>query len=97
MNLALEKIVALVIFLVVLVVLIIFTDLPRVFAGQINSQQEIRKCCGAYTGNSCPFFDIPTSRISNITAINCGKTLLYNLVVESNMSYTSLKIFCACP
>jgi len=98
MNLAMEKIIGLIIFLIILVVLIIFTNIPRAIGEQIDKQQELRKCCKPYVGNGCPRFAL--TDYSNITNIICDQnvpTSLEDLVAEQSMSYDSLKIFCNCP
>jgi len=95
MNLALEKVIALIIFLIILVVLIFFTDVPRVFGIEMNLQQELRKCCQAYISHGCP---------DSFPAIRCNSETLETLAKKTglvdqlgNADIDRVKEFCGCP
>ncbi len=91
------KIVGLIIFLIILVVLIFFADIPRVMGGEANLQQKMRECCRPYIAHGCPGYH--SLDYSNISGILCDeKTLetLEDLVVETNTNDESLRIFCMC-
>ncbi len=97
MEFALGKVVALILFLIVLIVLIFFSNIPVLMGGEANLQQKLRQCCRSYISNGCPSFN--PSDYSNISNINCDeKTFesLEDLVVRTNMTDDSLKIFCFC-
>jgi hypothetical protein len=86
--LPIEKIVAIVIFLIILIVLIIFTEIPKVIGGQINLQQELRKCCEAYVGRGCP---------DTLFGIRCNSKSLNDLSTELGLDINQTKNFCNCP
>ena len=95
MNLALEKIIAVIIFLIILVVLIFFTDVPRVFGIEMGLQQELRKCCQAYISHGCP---------DSFPVIRCNSKLLQDVTreiglvdINGNADINKLKEFCGCP
>jgi hypothetical protein len=95
MNLTFEKIVAVIIFLIVLVVLIIFTQIPKTFGNQINLQQELRRCCQAFIASGCP---------DNFPSIQCNSESLYKVVGEVGLvdstgqpDINKTKQFCNCP
>jgi len=88
MDLPLQKIVAVIIFLVILAVLLFFAEVPKVFGTEINLQQELRKCCQAYISHGCP--DL-------FPAIRCNSKSLPDLVSELGLSVEQTKEFCNCP
>jgi hypothetical protein len=94
MTIAIEKLIALVLFIVVLIVVLIFTGVLKTSSDQIGSQEVLRKCCSAYVSNGCPSYDL--SSPSAINAIFCDSTTLDKLVVKNNINYESLKYFCGC-
>jgi len=93
----LGKIAAIILFLIVLVVLIFFADIPRVMGGEANLQQKLRQCCRSYIAHGCPYFD--STDYSSISGIICDeKTFetLEDLVNKTNTNCDSLRIFCVC-
>jgi hypothetical protein len=95
MNLAIEKIVAVVIFLIIMLALIFFTGIPEALGKNIGLQHELRQCCQAYVARGCPSFSNP--RI-DLGSIYCDEeTSLGELVGELEMDYDSLRTYCNCP
>lgn len=88
MNLAMEKLVAILIFVIVLIVLLIFIGIPTAMGGQINSQQQLRSCCQAYIENGCP---------NSLGNIQCGTKTLDELIVDNGLDVNQTKKFCGCP
>jgi hypothetical protein len=86
MNLAMEKLVAILIFVIVLVVLLIFINIPNVMGVQINSQQELRS--QAYIENGCP---------EALNTIKCGSKYLDDLTIENGLDVNQTRNFCGCP
>lgn len=97
MNLALEKIIAIIIFLIVLVVLLIFVGIPKVFGGQVNKQLDLSRCCQAFIARGCPIDRVPND-------ILCGNETMDQLVVDvglidagGNPDVNQTIRFCNCP
>jgi hypothetical protein len=93
MNLAIEKLVAVVIFLIILLVLVIFTGIPEALGRQVGLQGELRDCCQAYVARGCPSFSNPETDLN----IYCNNKNLGKMVSDFNMDYDSLRTFCNCP
>jgi hypothetical protein len=96
MSLSIEQIVMLIIFLIALVVLIIFAQIPNVFGNQINLQEELRRCCQAFIASGCPTTLFPN--------IQCNSKSLSILVKEvglvdsvGNPDINQTRRFCNCP
>jgi 1,4-dihydroxy-2-naphthoyl-CoA synthase len=93
--LSIEKLIALVIFLIILLVLIAFIILPEVMGKDIGSQHDLRLCCQAYIARGCPEFSNPES---DLGSIDCGNHVsMGELVVQYGMNHEALKAFCNCP
>jgi len=96
MEYPITKIIAFIIFIIVLLILISFTGIPTLLGKQINLQQQLRDCCNQYVRNGCPEFS--AIDYSPILGISCADSKsLRDLVVEADMDYQSLKNFCYCP
>lgn len=88
MNLAMETLVGILIFVIVLIVLLIFIDIPTETGNQMNSQQKLRSCCRAYIQNGCP---------DSLGSIQCSSKNLDELRVENGFDVNQTKRFCGCP
>ena len=94
MDIAIEKLVGLVIFLIILLVLIIFLLIPEALGKDIGLQNDLRNCCRAYVTRGCPEFTYSVE----IAYIACSNDRnLADLVNQYNMDYNSLRSFCECP
>jgi hypothetical protein len=88
MNLAIEKIVLFVIFIIVLLAILILLGIPISVGGQINLQSKLRDCCQPYITNGCPTI---------LDNINCGDMTLTELANKLSMDFTTVRKFCNCP
>lgn len=87
--LSIEKVVAIVIFLIVFIVLIFFTQIPNAMGNQINLQNEMRECCKSYVNVGCP---------DTLNAIKCSSDAnLDALATELSLDVNQTKKFCNCP
>ncbi len=95
MDLPLEKIVALLLFLIVLVTILFFSELPKAFGTEISLQQKLRKCCQGYIAQGCPDF-FPTLRCNGINLEDLVLEVgLVDMAGSADISRT--KEFCNCP
>lgn len=85
--LAIEKLILIVIFLVVLVVsLILLFGIGRGTADPIVLQNELRQCCGAFRASGC--ID---------TTLDCSGNTIDSIRIKLNIDDEQLKKFCNCP
>ncbi len=90
---AINKLILLVIFLVILLatLIILFSGSPVI--EQLNLQSELRGCCQIYRSYGCP------ENLVELSNINCEKHTLAEIVIALNMKddISKLKKFCNCP
>ena len=87
---AIEKIVLIVIFLIILVVCIyLLVGNVKPAGEQIDIQNRIRDCCILYRANNCPT-DL------NLNPIICNGSDLGEMITEVPMTVYQLKLFCNC-
>ena len=95
MSIAIEKLVALVIFVIILLVIIIFIGIPEALGKDVATQNDLRNCCRVYVALGCPEFSDPGT---DLQYINCGSDrTLGELASQFSMNYDSLISFCNCP
>jgi hypothetical protein len=88
---AIEKIVLIIIFLIILVICIyILTGIVKPSGETINLQNQIRQCCNLYRANGCP------DDRSKLRDITCGDSNLNDLINKVPMTTYQLKAFCGC-
>lgn len=84
---AIEKIVLIIIFLIVLSICVyILLGIATPAGQQIDVQGQIRQCCTLYRASGCP--DPPN--------ILCGDFTLTELINKISMTTNQLKAFCGC-
>jgi hypothetical protein len=90
---AIEKIVLIIIFLIILAICIyVLMIMIKPSGEQLNIQNQIRQCCTLYraTGTGCP---TDTAVLQEIT---CGNSNLNDLIKKIPMTPDQLKTFCGC-
>ncbi|OGI12426.1 hypothetical protein A3K64_01180 [Candidatus Micrarchaeota archaeon RBG_16_36_9] len=92
--LPIEKLAAIIIFVIILAVLIIFSQIPQMILGQTNKQQELNSCCQAYVLSRCP---------ESLSSINCGGKTLETLArdnglldADGNVDVNRTRNYCDC-
>jgi hypothetical protein len=89
---AIEKLVLIIIFLIILALCIyLVIGLVQPNGGRINLLNQIRECCSNYraaTEYGCP---------ESASGIVCGNSNLDALSKEAQMTSAQLKEFCQCP
>ena len=86
--LAINKIVLLVIFLIVLALsFIILFGLGKGTSDQLLLQHELRQCCGVYRAYNCT---------ADPTTIDCNDNTIDDIRIKLNITSDQLKNFCNC-
>lgn len=87
--LAVDKIILIVIFLIVLVaVVFIMLGISKPAADNLLLQNELTQCCGTFRAYSCP---------EDMTSISCGDKTIDELMGQVGIAnYDQLKSYCKC-
>jgi len=86
--LAINKIILLIIFLIVLALsFIILFGLGKGTSDQLLLQHELRQCCGVYRAYNCT---------ADPTTIDCNDNTIEDLRIKLNMDTGQLDRFCSC-
>lgn len=92
---AIEKIVLIVLFLIILIICIyILAGIIKPTGENLDVQNQIRQCCILYRAKGCPGDNTDTSQISDTFC--SSNTNLKDLIDKVPMSVSQLKSFCGC-
>ncbi len=88
MDMPIEKMVALLIVLIVLVALLIFSDIIPTQGKPINAKTRMYTCCSKFLSQGCK---------ESVTVWCDEETTIDALRIDADMSWDNVKSFCNCP